>query len=164
MISERPIFVTKEGLVELEAELEHLRTDKRPKMVEQMQEAKGDGDWMDQTEYMLIEEELAFIDGRITELQFMIDHAEIIAPGNEDNIVNIGETAVIQTSDGEVEQYTIVGVAEANPTLGLISNESPLGKALLGRKVGDVVAVHAPMGEIRYQILSVSATSARVHK
>lgn len=160
MVSEKPIFVTKEGLAELETELDHLRAEKRPNMVEQMQEAKGDGDWMDQTEYMLIEGELAFIDGRIAELQYMIDHAEIIAPGNEDNIVNIGETAVIQANDGEVEQYTIVGVAEANPTVGLISNESPLGKALLGRKVGDTVTVHAPMGDIRYQIVSVSATPA----
>ncbi len=161
MMSERPIFVTREGLAELKTELEYLRTEKRPNVVEQMQEAKGDGDWMDQTEYMLVEAEVAFIDGRIAELQYMIDHAEIIAPGNEDNIVNIGETAVIQSSDGEIEQYTIVGVAEANPTLGLISNESPLGQALLGRKVGEMVAVHAPMGEIRYRIVSVTAAPAR---
>ncbi|MBK8901530.1 MAG: transcription elongation factor GreA [Anaerolineaceae bacterium] len=157
MDSEKPVYVTKEGLVELEKELVHLRTVKRPDMVEQMQEAKGNGDWMDQTEYMLIEAELAFIDGRITELQHMIDHAQLIKPGNEDNIVNLGETAVIQTSDGEVEQYTIVGVAEANPTLGFISNESPLGRALLGHKVGDEVDVHAPIGDLHYRIISVTA-------
>lgn len=161
MMIERPIFVTREGLAELKTELEYLRREKRPHLVEQMQEAKGDGDWMDQTEYMLVEAEVAFLDGRIAELQYMIDHAEIIAPGNEDNIVNIGETAVLQSSDGEIEQYTIVGVAEANPTLGLISNESPLGQALLGRKVGETVTVHAPMGEIRYRIVSVTAAPAR---
>lgn len=157
MVSERPIYVTKEGLIDLEEELTHLRTVKRLNMVEQMQDAKGNGDWMDQTEYMLIEAELAFVDGRIAELQHMIDHAQLIEPGNEDNIVNLGETAVIQTNDGEIEQYTIVGVAEANPTLGLISNESPLGQALLGHKVGDEVSVHAPMGNLLYRIVSVTA-------
>lgn len=157
MVSEKPIYVTEEGLADLEEELTQLRTVKRPNMVEQMQEAKGNGDWMDQTEYMLIEAELAFVDGRIAELQHMIDHAHLIGPGNEDNVVNIGETAVIQTSEGETEQYTIVGVAEANPTLGFISNESPLGQALLGHKVGDEVSVHAPIGDLHYRIVSVMA-------
>ena len=157
MVSEKPIYVTQGGLAELEAELAQWRTTRRPDLVEQIQEAKRNGDWMDQTEYMLVEAELAFVDGRIAELQHMIDHAQLIGPGNEDNVVNLGETAVIQTSDGETEQYTIVGVAEANPSLGLISNESPLGQALLGHKVGDEVSVHAPIGDLSYRIISVTA-------
>ena len=157
MISEKPIYVTPEGLADLETELAHWHTTRRPNLIEQLQEAKRNGDWMDQTEYMLVEAELAFVDGRIAELQHMIDHAQLIGPGNEDNVVNIGETAVIQTSKGETEQYTIVGVAEANPTLGLISNESPLGQALLGHKVGDEVTVHAPIGDLHYRIVSVTA-------
>jgi transcription elongation factor GreA len=156
MVDEKPIYVTKKGLAELQEELTHLQTVKRPQTVEEMQEAKGNGDWMDQTEYMLVEEELAFIDGRIQELQHMIDHAQIIKPGNEDNIVNIGETVTIQTDDDETEQYTIVGKTEADPSRGLISNESPLGHALLGHKVGDTVIVHAPAGEIQYEILGVT--------
>lgn len=161
MVFDKPIYVTRKGLAELEEELVYLRTVKRPETIEEMQEAKGDGDWMDQTEYMLVEEELAFLDGRIQELQHMIDHAQIIEPGNEDNIVNIGETVTIQTDEGETEQYTIVGVAEANPAKGLISNESPLGQALLGHNVGDEIIVHAPAGEIRYQIVSVTPRRAR---
>ncbi len=157
MVSEKPIYVTQGGLAELEAELAQWRTTRRPDLVEQIQEAKRNGDWMDQTEYMLVEAELAFVDGRIAELQHMIDHAQLIGPGNEDNVVNLGETAVIQTSDGETEQYTIVGVAEVNPTQGLISNESPLGQALLGHKVGDEVSVHAPIGDLSYRIISVTA-------
>jgi transcription elongation factor GreA len=156
MVYDKPIYVTRKGLVELQEELTYLQTVKRPQTVEEMQEAKGNGDWMDQTEYMLIEGELAFIDGRIQELQHMIDHAQLIEPGNEDNIVNIGETVTIQTDEGEIEQYTIVGRAEADPTKGFISNESPLGHALLGHKVGDEVIVYAPVGEIRYQIVAVT--------
>ena len=156
MVVDKPVYVTRKGLAELEEELRHLQSVKRPQTVEEMQEAKGDGDWMDQTEYMLVEEELAFLDGRIQELQHMIDHAQIIEPGNEDNIVNIGETVTIQASDGETEQYTIVGKAEADPSRGLISNESPLGKALLDHQIGDEVIVHAPAGDIRYQIVAVA--------
>ena len=89
----------------------------------------------------------------------MIDHAQLIEPGNEDNVVNIGETVTLQTSDGETESYTIVGRAEADPGQGFISNESPLGEALLGHQIGDEVIVHAPAGEIRYQIVAVTPRS-----
>lgn len=153
---DRPIYVTDKGLAELEEELTYLRNVKRPKTLERMQDAKGGGDWMDQTEYMLIEEELAFVDGRIYELEFMLDQAELIGPGNEDNIVNVGETVVLQSEAGEIERYTIVGVSEADPANGFISNESPLARALLDQKVGDEVVVKAPMGEIRYRILAVT--------
>lgn len=153
---DKPVYVTNKGLAELKEELATLQTVKRPQLIEEMQEAKGDGDWMDQTEYMLVEEELSFVDGRIQELQHMIDHAQIIEAGNEDNIVNIGETVTIQTNDGEIEKYTIVGMAEADPTQGLISNESPLGQALLDHKIGDEIVVHAPMGDIYYKITAVT--------
>jgi transcription elongation factor GreA len=157
MATDKPMYVTRKGLADLEKELAYLRTVKRPLTVEQMQEAKGNGDWMDQTEYMLVEAEMAFIDGRIQELQHMIDHAQLIQPGNQDNLVNIGDTVTIETGDGEVEQYTIVGAAEANPSAGFISNESPLGHALLDHKVGDEVIFHAPAGEIFCRILAISA-------
>lgn len=156
LVLDKPIYVTSKGLVELDKELTHLRDVKRPKTVERMQDAKGGGDWMDQTEYMLIEEELAFIDNRIQNLEFMLNQAQIIGPGNEDNIVNIGETVIIQTEENEIERYTIVGAAEADPARGLISNESPLGLALLDQKVGDEVVVHAPAGDIRCRIVAVT--------
>lgn len=160
MVFDQPIYVTRHGLTAMEKELNHLRSIKRPEMVAQMQEAKGTGDWMDQTEYMLIETELAFLDGRIQELKYMIDHAQFIEQGNEDNVVNMGETVTLQDSDGEIEQYTIVGKAEANPSQGYVSNESPLGKALLGHQVGEEVVVHAPAGEIHYTVLAVTPRHA----
>jgi transcription elongation factor GreA len=156
LLLDKPIFVTNKGIAELEKELTYLRTVKRPETVEQMQDAKGNGDWMDQTESMLIEQELAFIDGRIQEVQYMLNHTQLIEPGNGDNIVNIGETIVIQTEEDEIERYTIVGMAETDPGKGFISNESPLGRVLLGRKVGDEVIVHAPAGDIRYRIMAVT--------
>lgn len=156
MVEKKPIYVTSQGLAELEKELAHLRMVKRPEMVEQMQEAKGNGDWTDQTEYMLVEAELAFLDGRIQELQHMIDHAQLIEAGNKDNVVEIGETVTVQSGDEGIEEYTIVGQAEADPSHGFISNESPLGKAILNHLVGDEVIVHAPAGEIQYQILGVT--------
>ena len=155
-IFEKPIYVTEQGLQELEEELVYLSTVKRPQTIEQLQGAKGNGDWADQTEYLLIEEELAFVDGRIQDLQHMLKHAQLIEPGKADNVVDMGETVTIQNEAGELEHYTIVGVAEAEPEAGFISNESPLGAALLDHKVGDQVIVHAPMGEIPYRIVKVS--------
>jgi transcription elongation factor GreA len=156
MILEKPIYVTDKGLEELEEELAYLRDVKRPETIERMQDAKGGGDWMDQTEYMLIEEELLYLEARIQDIQYMINQAQLIKPGNEDNIVNIGETVVIQDEDGDVEHFTIVGVAESDPAKGFISNESPLGRALLNKKIGDNIIVKAPAGNITYRILGLS--------
>ena len=154
---DKPMYITSKGLVELKEELAYLRDVKRPQTIERMQDAKGGGDWMDQTEYMLIEEEVAFINGRIYEIEIMLDQAQLIGPGNEDNIVNLGETVILQTEDGETEQYTIVGVAEADPANGLISNESPLGRTLLNQKVGDELVVDAPVGKIGYRIVAITS-------
>lgn len=156
LVYDKPIYVTDRGLEELEEELVYLRDVKRPELIDRMQEAKGGGDWMDQTEYMLIEEELNYNENRIKEIQYMIDQAQIIGPANQDNIVNIGETVVIEIGEGEIEKYRIVGVAEAEPAEGSISNESPLGKALLNKNVGDEIIFDAPAGKIRCRILSVN--------
>lgn len=153
---DKPIYVTSQGKVELEEELAYLQSVKSPEIVERLQNARGGGDWMDNTEHMLVEEELAFVNGRIQEIIYMINHARLIEPGNEDNVIDIGETIVIQSDEGELEEYTIVGVAESDPGRGFISNESPLGAALLRHKVGDEVVVHAPAGDIHYSIVAIS--------
>ncbi len=153
---DRPIYVTSHGLAKLKEEFEYLNNTKRPETIVRLQEARDNSDWMDQTEFMLVEDEVAFIDGRIQQLQYILDHAQLIEPGNEDNIVDIGETVIVQTEDGEMERFTIVGVAETDPTAGFISNESPLGRALHDHKVGEEVVVHAPAGEIRYRIVAVT--------
>lgn len=156
MLLEKPIYVTEKGLADLQAELDNLRLVEWPAAVERLQESKYNTDFMDTSDTQLVQQELAFIEARIQELEFMLDHAELIETGPADNMVNIGETVVIQNAEGEIERYTIVGIAEADPGRGLISNESPLGKALLGHKVGEEVLVRAPAGLLRYRIMSVT--------
>ncbi len=151
----RPVYVTEQGKVELIKELEHLRTVERPRVIEHLHEVKSGGDWMENTEVMLFENELTLVDRRILELESMLRDAQVIEQDTDTTVVNIGDTVVIQDEYGESETYRIVGVAEANPSEGLISNESPAGKALLDHRVGDEVVVEAPAGEIKYRILAV---------
>lgn len=150
----RTVYVTPKGLEELKAELEELQSVKRAELVERLHEAKEGSDWMDNTEYRLIEDELAFIEGRIQELEDMLSSAELIEPDQDENTANLGDTVVIQADDG-LEEYTIVGVAESDPTAGLISNESPLGRALLNHEVGEEVEVEAPSGSFHVRIVAV---------
>jgi transcription elongation factor GreA len=154
-MQERPVYVTPKGKADLEAQLERLRTVERPALIERLGEVKSGGDWMENTEQILFEDELAFLDRRIQELEDMLADAELIKPDDDYNTVNIGDTVVIQDEDGELETYTIVGVAESDPAAGLISNESPMGRALLNRKVGEDVCVEAPAGESCFRIVAV---------
>ncbi len=156
MISQRPVYVTQKGKADLEAELERLRTVERLRVIDRLHEVKSGGDWMEDTEQMMFEEELAFVDRRIQELEDMLADALIIEPDKDPTRVNIGDTVVIQFGDDEPETYTIVGVAETDPSKGYISNESPMGQALLNRKAGDEVTYNAPAGEIRVRIIAVS--------
>jgi transcription elongation factor GreA len=150
----KPVYVTPKGLANLKEELDYLRSVVRPEVTDRLHEAKEGSDWMDNTEYRLIEDELAFIDGRTVELENMLAAVQLIEPDDDADTVNLGDTAVIQ-ANGELEEYTIVGVAECDPALGFISNESPLGGALLGRKVGDEVEIVAPGGCFSVRIVAV---------
>lgn len=149
----KPVYVTPKGLTDLEHELEEKRA-KRAEVVERLHEAKEGSDWMDNSEYRLIEDDLGFIEGRIQELENMLAAAQVIKPDEDDSTVNLGDKVVIQ-ADGELEEYTIVGVAESAPRKGLISNESPLGRALLNQKVGEEVEVQAPDGSFYVRIMAV---------
>ena len=152
---DRPVYVTEKGKDELIKELEHLRTVERPRVIESLHEVKSGADWMENTEQMMFEDELAFVDRRIQEMEDMLANAKIIEPDQDRTVVNIGDTVIVQDEDGIRETYTIVGVAEANPSQGLISNESPMGQALLTHKVGERVTVEAPVGQIVFQIIAV---------
>jgi transcription elongation factor GreA len=155
MLNNRPVYVTEKGKADLENQLEQLRTVERQRIIDRLTEVKSGGDWMENTEQMMFEDELAFTDHRIQELEDMIADARLIEEDKDLSVVNIGDTVVIQDCDGELETYRIVGVAEANPSKGLISNESPLGEALLMHKVGDEVVVQAPAGELCFTIVAV---------
>jgi transcription elongation factor GreA len=154
-MQDRPVYVTTKGKEELEQELEQLRTVERQRVIDQLHEVKSGGDWMENTEQMLYEDQLAFVDSRISELEDMLADAELIQHDNDNTTVRIGDTVVIEDEDGERDTYRIVGYAETNPSEGLISNESPTGRALLQRHVGEEVIVKAPAGEIKYRIVAV---------
>lgn len=152
---ERTVYVTEQGLVQLKEELDRLRSVTRLEIIERLEDAKAGGDWMDSAEHTLVEEELAFVEARIQELEIMLAQSELIPPDPDPHRVNIGDTVVVQDEAGALETYTIVGVAEADPAAGFISNECPLAQALLGSSVEDEVEVQAPLGVIRYRVVAV---------
>ena len=149
------VYVTHDGLKKLEDELEHLRTVKRQEVAQRLHEAMEDGELIENAEYEAAKNEQAFVEGRILELEHMLAQAQVIEPGKSTGVVGIGSTVVIQENGKSSETYTIVGAAEANPRDGLISNESPLGQALLDHKAGDEVEVRAPAGTLRFRIVKI---------
>lgn len=150
----KPVYMTAEGLTRLQNELRQLITVDRPRVAHRIHEAKLDGDISENAEYEDAKQEQAFLEGRIATLEAQIKHAEVIEATNGDK-VGIGSKVVIKGGEGE-ETFTIVGSAEAAPREGRISNESPVGVALMGRKKGDKVTVQAPAGSIEYTVVAVS--------
>lgn len=154
---EKTFPMTKEGLEKLEQELDNLKLVKRPEVIERIKIARSYGDLSENSEYEAEKDEQAFIEGRISTVETMIRYAEIVDNANIDkNEVALGKAVVFQeVGDDEEEEYEIVGTAEADPFSGKISNESPIAQALIGRKVGDVVKIPLPMGEIEVKIVDV---------
>jgi transcription elongation factor GreA len=149
-------FLTHEGFLKLQQELDLLRTEKRTEVAQRLHEAMEGGELIENAEYEAAKNEQAFLEGRIKELEIVLASARVIngSPLLTDT-VQVGSTVTIQEEGLEPETYTIVGAAEANPKEGLISNESPLGKTLLNKKVGDAVQVDAPGGVFVVTILKV---------
>ncbi len=153
-------LVTKEGLKKLKEELDHLKNVRRKEVAQRLKEAIGYGDLSENSEYEEAKNEQAFVEGRALELERKIKNARIISEkdGGKVRDVNIGSTVTVKEigSDSEDETYTIVGATEADPFENKISNESPLGRALLLRSKGEIVEVPTPSGIVRYEILKVS--------
>lgn len=153
-------LVTKEGLKKLKDELEHLKTTRRQEVAQRLREAISYGDLSENSEYEEAKNEQAFVEGRILELEQKIKNAKIISDKKElkHKEVEIGCTVTLQniTDGDEPERYTIVGSTEADPLDHKISNESPIGKAILGCKRGDKVEIQAPSGMLKYEVLQVS--------
>lgn len=151
----KKIYLTQEGLEELQEEFEDLKKVKRPEVVERLTEARNQGDLSENAEYSAAREELSFIDGRIDELEEMLKQVVLIKHDEtQDNVVNLGSEVELHIG-GKQEVYKVVGEWEADPTEKKISHESPLGKALIGKKVGDQVEVTAPAGKVLYSVVSV---------
>lgn len=152
------ILITKSGLKKLQDELDHYKTIRRKEVAARLKEAISYGDLSENSEYEEAKNEQAFVEGRILELEIMIKNAKIISDESKQHeIVQIGSSVTVQnvTDEDEPETYTIVGSTEADPTGHKISNESPIGSAILGRAKNDVIKVKVPAGVYEYKILKI---------
>ncbi len=150
-----PSFLTRQGFQKLQEELEYLRTVKRQEVAERLHEAMEGGELIDDAEYEAAKNEQAFVEGRIQELEILLANARVIEDTGKMDVVQVGATVTIQEEDSDPEIYMIVGPAEANPREGRISNESPLGRALMDHRQNDKVTVDAPGGSFSVRIVKV---------
>ena len=148
-------LLTQEGLTKLNEELKVLINEKRREVIERIREAAAHGDLSENADYAQAREEQSFIEGRIQEIEDTIKNAEIITASNQHHHVSVGSTVTVKVNDQE-KTYTIVGSNEANPLAGRISNESLVGKALLGKKVHDKVMIGTPAGEVEYEVITIN--------
>ena len=155
MLKTKKIYLTKAGHEDLKKEYEDLIKVKRPDVLNRVSQARNLGDLSENAEYVASREELSFIDGRIDELEELLKEVEIISQSKSNNVVKLGSTVSVDAGK-EKDVFTVVGEWEADPHQKKISHESPLGKALLGKKVGEKVEVEAPAGTILYTIKSIS--------
>ncbi|MBW5449001.1 transcription elongation factor GreA [Cohnella sp. CFH 77786] len=156
-MSDKEVLLTPDGLKKLEEELENLKSVKRREVAERIKIAIGYGDISENSEYEDAKNEQAFIEGRIITLEKMLRNARII--NNEEidlETVGIGSTVIVEDLEyGDTMEYTIVGTAESDPAQNKISNESPVGRAIIGKKKGTTVEVNVPAGIIQYKIVDI---------
>ena len=156
MKKEQVIYLTPQGFLDLEAELNDLKLNKRPAVIQALQEARALGDLSENAEYDSARHEQAQVEGRIKELEFKLEHCQVMDGGNKD-IVSVGSTVTIDyVDDDDTEVFSIVGSMEADPFENKISNESPIGKAILGKKVGDICDVPSPNGSYQVKIVKIA--------
>ena len=150
-----PSFLTKEGNKKLQEELDYLRTVKRQEVAQRLHEAMEGGELIEDAEYEAAKNEQAFVEGRIQELEILLANARVIDESKNGDVVQVGSKVTIQEDKNDPETYIIVGPAEANPRNGRISNESPLGRALMEHRAGDNVRVEAPGGAFVVKVVKV---------
>jgi len=157
-VSEQDVILTREGLEQLEDELENLRSVKRAEVKERLKEAIALGDLSENSEYDDAKNEQAFMEGRILELEKMIRNAKVIDDDvQQEGVISVGSLVKVRDIEfDEISEYRLVGTVEADPMNNRISNESPVGRALLGHKAGETVNVEVPAGIIKMEILEIS--------
>lgn len=150
----KKIQLTKEGFENLQKEFRNLLETKKPFAVDRLSKARAMGDLSENSEYTAAKEDLSFLEGRIQEIEEILKTAEVITNHNGNTVVDIG-VAVTVEADGKRDMFHIVGEFEADPMNKKLSHTSPIGKALIGKKVGDIVEVEIPAGKIQYKILEI---------
>jgi transcription elongation factor GreA len=153
-VNNRTQYISEDGLAKLRAELEQLINVRRQEIAQRIHDAKEHGDLAENAEYEDAKNEQAFVEGQIQRLEALIKNATLIDGNHGTDHVQVGSTVRVEGSDGR-EEFTIVGSTEANPREGKISNESPVGHALLGKHKGDKVVVHVPAGDFTYTIVDI---------
>lgn len=152
----KPVPLTKQGLAKLQQELDHLINVRRAEVAQRIHDAKEMVGAQNTPEYEDARNEQAWVEGRILTLEAIIQNAVVIEEARDHQHVNLGSTVTVQNHKGEMESFTIVGSAEADPKEHRVSNESPVGQALLGKSVGTEVQVEAPAGTLRWTIIRIS--------
>ena len=156
MKQKKEFLLTSEGFLDLETELNNLKNNDRPRIIEAIKEARAQGDLSENADYDAARDEQAKIEARIQELEYMLEHAKIIEKKSGD-IVSVGTTVTVKyVEDDEEEVYSIVGSMEADPFENKISNESPIGKAIMNKKVGDTISVESPNGAYDIKIVGIA--------
>ncbi len=156
MSNTKEVYLTEEGLEKIKDELNYLKLEKRPEIVQALKDARALGDLSENAEYDAARSEQAIVEARILELEQMVEKAVIIKDVNKD-VVSIGTRVTIEyVDDAEQEEYSIVGSKEADPFLNKISNESPIAKAIMGMKIGDKVSVDSPNGTYDVKIVKIA--------
>ncbi|HVT01291.1 MAG TPA: transcription elongation factor GreA [Patescibacteria group bacterium] len=156
--NKKKVFVTKEGLEELKRELQDLNDVKRPQVLDRVSQARSMGDLSENSEYTAAREELSLIDGRIEELSDIIKHADLIEETHtkgSKSTIQLGSIIAVSIN-GKKEEFSLVGEWEADPKNKKISHESPLGKALMGKAIGEKVEVEAPAGKVVYTVVGIN--------
>ena len=154
-MSQKPVFLTPEGLRKLQEELEYFRTVRRSDVASRIRSAKEEGDLTENAEYDDAKNEQAFVEGRILTLEQMVNNHVLIEEGRATDRVTVGARVTVVEDGEDPITYHIVGSAEADPSIGRISNESPFGKALLAHREGDTVQVHTPGGVRQVRITAL---------
>jgi transcription elongation factor GreA len=155
MMSDQP-YLTAEGAAKLKEELEHLRGVERQALARRLRDAVSQGDLSENADYHKAKEDQGFLEGRIQELEYLLKNAIIVEnPTGERETVDIGASVTVQEEDYDPEVYFLVGAKEADSRNWKISNESPVGKALMGKRVGDVVSIETPGGQMQMKILKI---------
>ena len=155
-MSKKDILLTSEGFLELEEELNNLKNVRRPSVIEAIKDARAQGDLSENADYDAARNEQAEVEGRIKQIEFMLANAQIIEKSSN-HTVDLGSTVTISyVDDDEEEVYSIVGRMEADPFENKISNESPIGKAIIGKKEGDTINVESPTGSYQIKIVKVA--------
>jgi transcription elongation factor GreA len=156
MNERQSVYLTAEGMEDLRRELDRLVNVKRPALADRLHKAIQQGDLSENADYIAAKEEQGFLEGRVQQIEAMLRNAVIIQnDGSKDEVVLGSRVTVVEVGEEEEEIFRIVGPAEANPIDGKVSNESPVGRALLGRRVGDTINVEAPRGEIVFKIVAI---------